>query len=200
MSKGVREPNAMRAGNRRNLKSGSDIRENPAAGGHAAICHRNAASIRHGAALSIRQRKRGARASQRKEAMMVRFSLLCAALFLAASVLLGAAAIPAYADKPLTNLGPVGPGEPLIVAIGDQRIIAFYTPARGECAVNAVVWKDADTDPASTRVRLSLKPGQTLQLDGAQRKAMSLLCGADAATLTVVAPAELLLTGVAGSN
>ena len=57
-----------------------------------------------------------------------------------------------------------------------------------------------DAPYASTRVRLSLKPGQTLELDGSQRKAMSLLCGSDAATLTVVAPAELLLTSVTGQN
>jgi hypothetical protein len=45
-----------------------------------------------------------------------------------------------------------------------------------------------------------LKPGQTLALDGAQRQSMILLCGADAATLAVVAPAELILTGATGQN
>jgi hypothetical protein len=39
---------------------------------------------------------------------------------------------------------------------------------RGLCAVNAVVWKDADPDApySSARVRISLKPGQMFQLDG----------------------------------
>ena len=134
---------------------------------------------------------------------MARYSLFQPAAFvLAASVMLGAAGIPAHDDKPLSNLGPVGPGEPILATVGGQRIVAFYTPERGSCAVNAVVWKDASPDApyASTRVRLSLKPGQTLELDGSQRKAMSLLCGSDAATLTVVAPAELLLTSAAGQN
>jgi hypothetical protein len=143
--------------------------------------------------------------------MMARFSLLQpAALVLAASMSLGPASVPAYAEKPFTNLGPVGPGQPILVTVGNQRVIAFYAPERGECAVSAVVWKDssvedagaedAGADPSSTRVRLSLKPGQTLQLDGSQRKAVSLLCGADAATLAVVAPAELLLTGAVERN
>jgi hypothetical protein len=119
---------------------------------------------------------------------------------LSAALILGAASLPAFADKPLTNLGPVGPGEPILVTVGDQRIIAFYAPERGECAVSAVVWKETGEDPRATRVRLSLKPGQTLQLDGSQRQSMSLLCGADATTLAAVAPAELLLTGKTGSN
>jgi hypothetical protein len=132
---------------------------------------------------------------------MVRFSSLQrAAVVLAAGIILGAASLPAYADKPLTNLGPVGPGEPILVTVGDQRVIAFYAPERGECAVSAIVWKDTGADSPATRVRLSLKPGQTLQLDSAQRKAMGLLCGADATSLSLVAPAELLVTGVADKN
>ena len=49
-------------------------------------------------------------------------------------------------------------------------------------------------------MRISLKPGQTVQLDGAQRQSMSLLCGADAATLAAVAPPELILTGALGKQ
>ena len=49
-------------------------------------------------------------------------------------------------------------------------------------------------------VRVSLKPGQMFQLDGAQRQSISLLCGADASTLAVVAPAELILTGATQSD
>ena len=112
------------------------------------------------------------------------------------------AGVPARADQPLINLGPVGPYEPILVTVGTQRVIAFYVPERGACSVNAVVWKDGDPDApyASARVRISLKPGQMVQLDGAQRQSMSLLCGADASTLAVVAPAELILTGTPGKN
>jgi hypothetical protein len=119
-----------------------------------------------------------------------------AAAFAALFGLLGGVE-PARAEEAITNLGPVGPGEPILVTLGAQRILAFYTPERGGCAVNAVVWKDegADAPYGSARVRISLKPGQTVQLDGAQRQSLGLLCGADAATLAAVAPPELILTG-----
>ena len=133
---------------------------------------------------------------------MVQFSR---SKFVAAAVallLLGAVSGPARADDPLNNLGPVGPREPILVKIGNQRIIAFFIPERGECAVSAVTWKDADADApyAPARVRVSLKPGQVVQLDGSQRQSMGLLCGADASSLAVTAPAELILTGVSGKN
>jgi hypothetical protein len=126
----------------------------------------------------------------------------CVAAFGAAFAMLGAATAPVRADQAITNFGPVGPGEPILVTLGNQRIVAFYAPERGGCAVNAVVWKDegADAPYGSARVRISLKPGQTVQLDGAQRQSMSLLCGADAATLAAVAPAELILTGTLGNQ
>jgi hypothetical protein len=108
---------------------------------------------------------------------------------------LTAASAPAHANEPLTNLGPVGPHEPILAKIGHQHIIAFFIPERGECAVNAVTWKDADANApyASVRVRVSLKPGQLVQLDGSQRQSMGLVCGADASSLAVTAPAELIL-------
>jgi hypothetical protein len=110
---------------------------------------------------------------------------------------LTAAGAPVLAEAPTNNLGPVGPREPILATVGGQRVIAFFVPERGECAVSAVTWKDGDASApyASARVRISLKPGQTLSLDGAQRQSMGLLCEADASTLAVVAPAALTLTG-----
>ena len=122
-------------------------------------------------------------------------ALVALALTAAAGPVLGA-------EAPAQNLGPVGPSEPILVTAGTQRVVAYFAPERGGCAVNAVTWKDAEaTAPyASMRVRVSLKPGQTLALDGSQRQSMSLLCGADASTLAVVAPAELIFTGSSGRN
>ena len=59
-----------------------------------------------------------------------RIKLVCmaAAGALAALTMTGVAA---HADKPLTNLGPVGPSEPILVTVGNQRVIAFYVPQRG---------------------------------------------------------------------
>ena len=106
------------------------------------------------------------------------------------------------ADQPMTNLGPVGPYQPILANVGNQRVIAFYAPERGECAVTAVVFKDGEAEApySSSRVRISLRPGQMFQLDGPTRQSMSLLCGADASTLAVVAPAELLWTGTSTKN
>jgi hypothetical protein len=117
-------------------------------------------------------------------------------------IALGAASSPVLADDALTNLGPVGPREPILVQVGEQRFIAFFTKERGECAVSAVTWKDADPDEpySSARVRVSLKPGQLIELDGPQRRSMGLLCGADASSLAVTAPAELILTGTTDSR
>jgi len=129
----------------------------------------------------------------------IKFVGLVAAATLAALTMTD---VSASADDALTNLGPVGPREPLLVKVGEQRFVAFYTKERGECAVSAVTWKDADPDEpySSARVRVTLKPGQIIELDGPQRRSMGLLCGADAATLAVTAPAELILTGTTDSR
>ena len=110
---------------------------------------------------------------------------------------LSAAGASAHADDPATNLGPVGPREPILVNLGDQRIVAFFVPERGGCAVNAVTWKDTGPDAphASARVRITLKPGQIVQIDGAQPHAMGLLCGPDASSLATTASAELIVAG-----
>jgi hypothetical protein len=130
---------------------------------------------------------------------MIHFSRTILSTFLATGAFLAlvAGAAPALASEWLNNLGPVGPREPILVNLGDQRIVAFFIPERGACAVNAVTWKDTGPDApyASARVRIALKPGQIMQLDGAQHHAMGLLCGADASSLAATAPAELIVTG-----
>ncbi len=117
------------------------------------------------------------------------------------AVLLGVAA-PALAQDASINLGPVGPREPILVQSGTQRVVAFYVPERGACAVSAVTWREQGGDAPydSTRVRIDLRPGQMVQLDGAQRQSMSLVCGADASTLALAAPPEMILTGSPPSN
>jgi hypothetical protein len=58
-----------------------------------------------------------------------------------ALVALTVANTPTHADELLSNLGPVGPHEPILTTVGSKRIIAFYVPDTGSCAVNAVVWE-----------------------------------------------------------
>ena len=128
---------------------------------------------------------------------MVHFSRTILSTFVAASAYLAltAGASPAFASEWVSNFGPVGPHEPILVNLGDQRIVAFFVPERGGCAVNAVTWKDTGPDApyASARVRITLKPGQIIQIDGAQPHAMGLLCGADASSLAATASAELIV-------
>jgi hypothetical protein len=50
------------------------------------------------------------------------------------------------------------------------------------------MWKDAG---ATTRVMLSLRPGEMVRFDNAHLS-LNLLCGADALNLAVVPPTELL--------
>ncbi len=134
--------------------------------------------------------------------MLVLSRFMRLAFAVAVLAVLALAAVQARADQPLTNLGPVGPSEPILITVGTQRVIAFYTADRGACAVSAVMWNDSDPDApySSARVRISLKPGQMFELDGSQRQSMSLVCGADAASLAVAAPPELILTGIDSRN
>ena len=61
-----------------------------------------------------------------------------------AIVALTVASIPARADELAQNLGPVGPREPILTWVGSKRVIAFYQPDNGNCAVHVVVWDPAD--------------------------------------------------------
>ena len=126
---------------------------------------------------------------------MVHFPRILSA-FVAAGALLSLQA-PAFASEWVNNLGPVGQREPILVNLGDQRVIAFFVSNEGACAVSAVTWKDTGPDApyASARVRIVLKPGQIMQIDGAQPHAMGLLCGADASSLAATASAELIVAG-----
>ena len=112
--------------------------------------------------------------------------------FAAASALvaLTVASIPARSEEPLVNLGPVGPYEPIFDAFGSKRVLAFFEPDMGQCAVRSVAWDivdaDADTVYSAVQVRISLKPGQILHLDARENETVNLQCGDNAATLAVV--------------
>ena len=74
--------------------------------------------------------------------------------------------------------------------------VSALSPSLCQSAAHTFMWKDAGADaPYSTsRVRVSLRPGEMARFD-ASHMSMNLLCGADASTLAVVAPPELILTG-----
>src|SRR5262245_50676933 len=119
----------------------------------------------------------------------------------AGALVLAMATTPAFANEYVTNLGPVGPNEPILATFGGQRVIAFFLPDGGSCAVQTFVWTDggADAPYATSRLRLHLRPGQMVRFDNAHTS-MNLLCGADASTLAVVAPPELLTQNEPSNN
>src|SRR5262249_30991241 len=78
------------------------------------------------------------------------------------------ASTPAFAEDYVTHLGPVGPNEPILTSFGGQRVIAFFVPERGACAVNAITWRDEGIDTPYTpahRFTVTLRPGQMARFD-----------------------------------
>ncbi len=112
-----------------------------------------------------------------------------------ALVALLAANAPAHADDATTNLGPVGPREPLLVKMGDKRMIASYVPNGGNCFVSAVVFDAGPTGGGfnSTRIRVALHPGELFGVDGAEDKQVALLCGFKGEMLTVLNRTEVMM-------
>jgi hypothetical protein len=101
---------------------------------------------------------------------------------------------PATAADLAQNLGPVGPYDTLLTTVGSKRVLAFYEPNNGHCGVNAVVWDKTDADTGMTsaaRVRISLKPGEMVHIDSAE-KSLNLQCGDNSATLSIVGISEII--------
>jgi hypothetical protein len=99
---------------------------------------------------------------------------------------------PARADEIAQNLGPVGPHEPILTTVGNKRVIAFYEPDNGQCAVHAVVFDKTDAYTGMTtaaRVRVSLNPREIVHIDSTDNesvKSLNLQCGDDAESLALV--------------
>ena len=99
---------------------------------------------------------------------------------------------PARADELVQNLGPVGPHEAILTEVGSERVIAFYEPDNGRCAVHAVVFDKTDAYTGGTtaaRVRVSLNPREIVHIDSADNesvKSLNLQCGDDAESLALV--------------
>jgi hypothetical protein len=126
-------------------------------------------------------------------------NLLLSVAAASALVMLTAAALPARADDLAQNLGPVGPHDPILTTFGNKRIIAFYEPDQGRCAVQAVVWEKSDAETGLTtaaRVRVSLSPRQIVHVDSTDNKSISLQCGDRARSLALVGTREVVAADV----
>jgi len=108
-----------------------------------------------------------------------------------AVVALTAATTPVLADEMVQNLGPVGPNEPILTTVGTKRVIAFYAPGSGSCALQTVIWDQGDTEAASAaRYQVSLNPGQTAQIDSFPNQSLTLRCGAYGESLAILDPEQ----------
>jgi hypothetical protein len=109
---------------------------------------------------------------------------------------------PARADELAQNLGPVGPHEPILTEVGSQRVIAFYEPDNGRCAVHAVVFDKTDAYTGITtaaRVRVGLNPLDMVHIDSTDNgslKSLNLQCGKDAEKLTIIDTDSSVVSGI----
>jgi len=109
---------------------------------------------------------------------------------------------PTMADELAQNLGPVGPHEPILTEVGSQRVIAFYEPDNGRCAVNAVVYEKTDAYSDMTtavRVRVGLNPHERVHIDSAENeslKSLNLQCGKNAENLMIIDTDSLVASGI----
>jgi hypothetical protein len=109
---------------------------------------------------------------------------------------------PTMADELATNLGPVGPHEPILTAVGSKRVIAFYEPDNGRCAVQAIVYDTTDAYTGMTtaaRVRVSLNPREMVYIDSANNESvqsLNLQCGNNAERLTIIDTDSAVASGI----
>ena len=131
--------------------------------------------------------------------MLSRIQLL---KFAAAGVVVCTLGSPALADELVQNLGPVGPHEAILTEVGSERVIAFYEPDNGRCAVQAVVFDKTDAYTGMTtaaRVRVSLNPREMVHIDSADNesvKSLNLQCGENAEKLTIIDTDSLVASGI----
>jgi len=111
--------------------------------------------------------------------------------------------LPARADELVQHLGSVGAHEPILTTFGNKRVIAFYEPDNGRCAINAVVYDKTDADTGMTtaaRVRVTLNPRQIVHIDSTDNKSINLQCGDRAETLSLIDNGELVAFGMQQAN
>lgn len=97
-------------------------------------------------------------------------------------------------EQAKANLGPVGPHEPILATVGQSRLVAYYEPDGGKCAVSAVMFTTSTNGGGakSTRVRVALHPGEIFHFDGIKDDRVVLTCGPNAKVLTVLNRGEIL--------
>jgi hypothetical protein len=102
-------------------------------------------------------------------------------------IILGGFDLPARAEQPIENLGPVPAHVPIVTTFGNKGVIAFYEPDGTHCGLYAVVYNRTDESGASAaQIRITLNARQVVNIDSPDNKSLSLQCGDHAETLKVV--------------
>ena len=111
----------------------------------------------------------------------------------AAFSMFAATAIAGAGETSEMNLGPVGPYEPILASVGKSRLLAYYEPDHGKCAVNAVMSAASqDGNAKATRVRVALHPGELFHFDGVRNERIVFTCAPGAKAMTVLNRGEIL--------
>ena len=121
----------------------------------------------------------------------------CTTVVASGFIALSSLAAPVYADDPVEHLGPVGPHEPILTNVGSKRVIAFYTPGKNACALQAIVWTQEEDTTSPARVRVSMDPGAIVHIDSPENESLNLQCSDDAQKLAVVQDDQRVAFGLA---
>ena len=103
-----------------------------------------------------------------------------------------------FAGDPPEVLGPVGPNDPIITAVGRKTVLAFYEVDGTNCGMHIVMWDRGDeSGDSAAGFRVTLDPRQVVNIDTAQNKSLGLQCGSAADTLAIVETGKIYTAGAA---
>jgi hypothetical protein len=103
-----------------------------------------------------------------------------------------------FAGDPPEVLGPVGPNDPIITAVGRKTVLAFYEVDGTNCGMHIVMWDRGDeSGDSAAGFRVTLDPRQVVHIDTAQNKSIGLECGSAADTLAIVETGKVYTAGAA---
>jgi hypothetical protein len=116
---------------------------------------------------------------------MIRYAVLGAAL--AGVMVTGVIVNRAHADKQPAEI--FSPGQGMIHTTGSTHTIGYFLQKDGACALTLFTKEatslDEDRLPKATRMRVSIKPGEKVELSNDDGKEMQVVCGANASTVEV---------------
>jgi hypothetical protein len=103
-----------------------------------------------------------------------------------------------FAGDPPEVLGPVGPNDPIITAVGRKTVLAFYEVDGTNCGMHIVMWDRGDeSGDSAAGFRVTLDPRQVVHIDTAQNTSIGLECGSAADTLAIVETGKVYTAGAA---